>query len=177
MRQHTRHLSPAMCEPCCHLAQIYWQITGWTLLYIFSVFCPDLLIVEMGMRSEDVQGRPAQSLGSARPHSCTLYYRVLTSLSPAIFIFIICWGVRSEERHSTHSTDSNHSRADTLHQTAELLRMRTQTTAPETFTTWKIFANCPASSARRVSTFIVSCNGYCLTHSSLLGRLQDRQSQ
>ena len=103
MRQHTRHLSPAMCEPCCHLAQIYWQITDWTLLYIFSVFCPDLLIVEMGMRSEDVQGRPAQSLGSARPHSCTLYYRVLTSLSPAIFIFIICWGVRSEERHSTHT--------------------------------------------------------------------------
>ena len=56
----------------------------WTLLYIFCIFCPDLVIVEMGMRSEDVQAGQPRLSGQTQPHTFTLYYRVLTSLRPGL---------------------------------------------------------------------------------------------
>ena len=68
----------------------------WTLLYIFCIFCPDLVIVEMGMRSEDVQAGQPRLSGQTQPHTFTLYYRVLTSLRAGmgVFIFIISPGDR-----------------------------------------------------------------------------------
>ena len=80
----------------------------------------------------------------SQPHTFTLYYRVFTLLRPGmwIFIFIICPGDRLAHWQWGRTGDSNHSRADTLHQTAGLLcthRMRTQTTSPDTFTAWKIW--------------------------------------
>ena len=48
---------------------------SWTLLYIFCIFCSDLVIVEMGMRSEDVQDRSAAwALGSV---TATYFYTLL----------------------------------------------------------------------------------------------------
>ena len=139
MRHPSPHTTPHHSLCLLWVLSPDWDILTdktWALLYIFSIFCPDLLIVEMGMRSEDVQSRAGQQpgvSGQSQPHTSTLYYRVLTllRLGLGVFIFIIC------TETAWQTGDSNHSRADALHQTAGLLAGHTN---QDTFTAWKILA-------------------------------------
>ena len=187
-----------MCVHCCHLAQIYWQITPGlsSLSCIFSVYFA--LIWWLWRWECDLKmlraGQPAESLGSA---TVTYFYTLLSGphltqtwggkAGQYLVIFIICWG---EERrgeiqwHPGWTGDSNRSRADTLHQTGgwghSPPHQREGERGRDCATRWEIFANCPASSARRVSTLIVSPDivilSYTGRHTALSEAHRRRQS-